>query len=129
MCNTSSGIATALQKCFMFVCIQKCCLDAHCNVLLIPLLPSLPPPLPSLPPPSPLPLSPPSLHIQVVTSCDRMVNNGQAYVEACRSFSSSVRELAGHFHDNSVVEVGQFCDPKTSELNVPPVYIFVLFPG
>jgi hypothetical protein len=41
---------------------------------------------------------------KVVTSCDRMVNNGQAYVEACRSFSSCVRELAGHFHDNSVVE-------------------------
>ena len=36
-----------------------------------------------------------------------MVNNGQAYVEACRSFSSSVRELAGHFHENEIVEVSE----------------------
>ena len=43
--------------------------------------------------------------MQVVQSCDRMVNSGISYMEECRSFSVSVKELSSHFEKGESVSV------------------------
>ena len=49
-----------------------------------------------------------ALLVQVVQSCDRMVSSGIAYMEDCRAFSSSVKELANHFEKGEAVSVRIF---------------------
>lgn len=45
------------------------------------------------------------VHVQVVSTCDRMVATGKSYTEACRSFSVSIKELSSHFQDSDVITV------------------------
>ena len=45
------------------------------------------------------------VRVQVVQSCDRMVSSGVAYMEDCRTFSGSVKELAAHFEKGEAVSV------------------------
>lgn len=45
------------------------------------------------------------VRVQVVQSCDRMVSSGVAYMEDCRTFSGSVKELATHFEKGDAISV------------------------
>ena len=44
---------------------------------------------------------------KVVSSCDQMVLSGQTFLDASRSFSGTLKELATHFNDQETVSVSQ----------------------